>query len=60
MNDADRLRKRDFFEELVYTGFEHQSRQATTDPQVFQRYTQDSPVMPDVSGRLRSRPLHPP
>ncbi len=48
MTDPETLMKRDFIEELVFTGFEHQRRDSTTEPRVFQRYTQDSPVMPDV------------
>ena len=48
MTESEQVRRRDFFEELVFTGFEHQERKVSTDRQEFQRYTQDSPVMPDV------------
>jgi hypothetical protein len=39
------FQKRDFFENLVYTGFEPVSRRARAGQR---RFTQDSPVLPDV------------
>lgn len=46
----ERILKRDFFEALIYTGYEP-SRESSIDhdeDRSFRRYTQDSPVMPDV------------
>ncbi|MCP5030653.1 MAG: S8 family serine peptidase [Actinomycetia bacterium] len=52
MVEDDYFRKRDFLEDLIYSGFDRGTPKrgdaATSYARVFRRFTQDSPVMPDV------------